>query len=269
MEHPSTEIAIEIAQLGLVGLASPLLVGLIRRMKARFQGRRGPSVLQPYRDLRKLFSKEVVVSENSSWIFRFTPYLLATTMLVSALIVPVLAATGAFSFLGNIIVLMYLFLLGTFFLALAGLDAGSAFGGMGSSREVAIAALAAPYLATAPALLICALLVTVSFYVMAPVAESNPLPTADALPLAFAGVLVGFFIMVNRRRAVTQILGFLMLENGIFQLALLATYGVPFLVEMGVFLDVLVAVLIMEVFIYHIKDNFDSIDVGELGKLKE
>ncbi len=144
MEHPSTEIAIEIAQLGLVGLASPLLVGLIRRMKARFQGRRGPSVLQPYRDLRKLFSKEVVFSENSSWIFRFTPYLLATTMLVSALIVPVLAATGAFSFLGNIIVLMYLFLLGTFFLALAGLDAGSAFGGMGSSREVAIAALAEP-----------------------------------------------------------------------------------------------------------------------------
>src|SRR5581483_254726 len=113
--------------------------------------------------------------------------------------------------------------------------------------KIGLSRVAAPYLATAPALLICALLVTVSFYVMAPVAESNPLPTADALPLAFAGVLVGFFIMVNRRRAVTQILGFLMLENGIFQLALLATYGVPFLVEMGVFLDVLVAVLIMEV----------------------
>jgi len=71
--------------------------------------------------------------------------------------------------------------------------------------------------------------------------------------------------MVDRRRAVTQILGFLMLENGIFLLALLTTYGVPFIVEMGVFLDVLVAVLIMEVFVYHIKDNFDSIDVGELG----
>jgi hydrogenase-4 component E len=89
------------------------------------------------------------------------------------------------------------------------------------------------------------------------------------MPLAFASVLIGFFIMVNRRRAVTQILGFLMLENGIFLLALLATYGVPLIVEMGVFLDVLVAVLIMEVFVYHIKDNFDSIDVGELGKLKE
>lgn len=128
---------------------------------------------------------------------------------------------------------------------------------------------AAPYLGTAPALIICGVLTIIAFYVMTPIAASNPLPTADAMPLAFAGVLVGFFIMVNRRRAVTQILGFLMLENGIFLLALLATYGVPFIVEMGVFLDVLVAVLIMEVFVYHIKDNFDSIDVGELGKLKE
>jgi len=128
---------------------------------------------------------------------------------------------------------------------------------------------AAPYLGTAPALIICGMLTIIAFYVMTPIAASNPLPTADAIPLAFAGVLIGFFIMVNRRRAVTQILGFLMLENGIFLLALLATYGVPFIVEMGVFLDLLVAVLIMEVFVYRIKDNFDSIDVGALGKLKE
>ena len=128
---------------------------------------------------------------------------------------------------------------------------------------------AAPYLGTAPALIICGMLTIIAFYVMTPIAASNPLPTADAIPLAFAGVLIGFFIMVNRRRAVTQILGFLMLENGIFLLALLATYGVPFIVEMGVFLDLLVAVLIMEVFVYRIKDNFDSIDVGTLGKLKE
>jgi hydrogenase-4 component E len=135
--------------------------------------------------------------------------------------------------------------------------------------KIGLQRVAAPYLGTAPALIICGLLTIVAFYVMTPIAASNPLPTADAIPLAFAGVLIGFFIMVNRRRAVTQILGFLMLENGIFLLALLATYGVPFIVEMGVFLDVLVAVLIMEVFVYHIKDNFDSIDVGELAKLKE
>ena len=135
--------------------------------------------------------------------------------------------------------------------------------------KIGLQRAAAPYLGTAPSLIICGVLTIIAFYVMTPIAASNPLPTADAIPLAFAGVLVGFFVMVNRRRAVTQILGFLMLENGIFLLALLATYGVPFIVEMGVFLDVLVAVLIMEVFVYHIKDNFDSIDVGELGKLKE
>lgn len=135
--------------------------------------------------------------------------------------------------------------------------------------KIGLARVAAPYLGAAPALIISGALTIVAFYVMAPIAASNPLPTAAAIPLAFAGVLIGFFIMVNRRRAITQILGFLMLENGIFLLALLATYGVPFIVEMGVFLDVLVAVLIMEVFLYRIKDNFDSIDVGELGKLKE
>jgi hydrogenase-4 component E len=135
--------------------------------------------------------------------------------------------------------------------------------------KIGLARVAAPYLGTAPALIICGVLTIIAFYIMTPIAASNPLPTADAIPLAFAGVLIGFFIMVNRRRAVTQILGFLMLENGIFLLALLATYGVPFIVEMGVFLDVLVAVLIMEVFVYRIKDNFDSIDVGQLGKLKE
>jgi len=139
-----TEIAIELAQLLVVMFGSPLLVGVIRKAKARLQGRRGAGIFQPYADIRKLLLKELVISENTSWIFRLTPYLLATTMLLSALIVPVLTTRTPLGFMGNIIVLMYLFLLGTFFLALAGLDAGSAFGGMGSSREVAIAALAEP-----------------------------------------------------------------------------------------------------------------------------
>jgi hydrogenase-4 component E len=125
-----------------------------------------------------------------------------------------------------------------------------------------------PYIGTTAVLAVCGLLVVVAFRVMAPIAASNPLPTADAIPLAFAGVLIGFFITLIRRRALTQILGFLILENGIFLLALLTTYGVPFIVEMGIFLDVLVAVLIMEVFVYRIKENFDSIEVDQLGRLK-
>jgi formate hydrogenlyase subunit 4 len=119
-------------------------MGLTRTLKARLVGRRGPSPWQPYRDLAKLVGKEPVVSATASWIFRFTPYLLAATPLVAALVVPVLTSRPPLGFAGNAVLLMALFLLGTFFLALAGLDTGSAFGGMGSSREVAVAALAEP-----------------------------------------------------------------------------------------------------------------------------
>ena len=125
-----------------------------------------------------------------------------------------------------------------------------------------------PYLGTSVTLGICALLVVIAFYTMAPLAAANRLPTGDGIPLAFAGVLIGLFTTVNRRRALTQILGFLMLENSIFMIALLATYGVPMIVEIGVFLDVLVAVLILEIFVYRIKENFDSIDVKQMGALK-
>ena len=126
----------------------------------------------------------------------------------------------------------------------------------------------APYLGTSATLGVCAVLVIFAFYVMAPVTAANRLPTVDGIPLAFAAVLIGLFTTVNRKRALTQILGFLMLENGIFLTALLATYGIPLIVEMGVFLDVLVAVLILEVFIYRIKENFDSIEVKFMGVLR-
>jgi hydrogenase-4 component E len=126
----------------------------------------------------------------------------------------------------------------------------------------------APYLGTSATLAVCAVLVVIAFTAMSPITGSDPLPTADGIPLAFAGVLIGLFTTVNRRRALTQILGFLMLENSIFMIALLATYGVPLIVEIGVFLDVLVAVLILEVFVYRIKQNFDSIDVKQLGVLR-
>src|SRR6266487_6769173 len=140
----TVSILIEAIQLLIVALGSPLLVGSVRKLKARLQGRRGASVFQPYRDLRKMLVKEAVISENTSWIFRFTPYLVASVMLLSSLVVPMLTTRTPLGFTGNIIVLMYLLLLATFFLALAGLDAGSAFGGMGSSREMAVEALAEP-----------------------------------------------------------------------------------------------------------------------------
>ena len=138
------QIGITIAQWLVVVLGAPLLAGVIRKTKARLQGRLGAGIFQPYWDLRKLLVKEVVIAENTSWVFRLTPYVAIGTMLLSAFIVPVLTTAAELQFLGNIILLMYVFLLSTFFLALAGLDAGSSFGGMGSSREMAIAALAEP-----------------------------------------------------------------------------------------------------------------------------
>jgi formate hydrogenlyase subunit 4 len=137
------DLVLALVQALVVAAGAPLLVGVLRMLKARLVGRRGPRPWQPYADLAKLLHKEVVVSTTTSWVFRVTPYVLIATMLVAAVIVPVVASRTALPFAG-IILLMYLFLVGAFFLALAGLDSGSAFGGMGASREVAVAALAEP-----------------------------------------------------------------------------------------------------------------------------
>ena len=127
----------------LLGI-SPFLVGLIRKVKARLQCRRGASVFQPYADLGKLFRKQPVVSSTTSWIFPATPYILFASILAAGLLVPTFTSQTPMNFAGGIIVLVYLLALGTFFLILAGLDAGSAFGGMGSSREAIVASLTEP-----------------------------------------------------------------------------------------------------------------------------
>src|SRR5207244_8730028 len=94
------------------------------------------------------------------------------------------------------------------------------------------------------------------------------LPTRAALPPAMGLVFVSLFVIVSRKKAVTQIIGFLMLENGITLLAVLGAYGVPLIVELGVFLDALMGFLVMQVFVYHIHETFESIDVDELSGLK-
>jgi len=137
------DVAVAVLHVFAIAAGAPFLVGALRTLKARLVGRRGPSPWQPYRDLQKLFAKTPVISTTTSWVFRATPYVLMSTMIVAALAAPVLSSRPPLAFAG-IILLMYLFLLGTFFLTLAGLDAGSAFGGMGSSREVVVAALAEP-----------------------------------------------------------------------------------------------------------------------------
>ena len=137
------EVVVAVVHVLVVAAGGPLLVGVLRTLKARLVGRRGPMPWQPYLDLRKQLGKTPVVSTTTSWLFRVTPYVLVSTMMTAALAAPVLSSRPPLAFAG-IILLMYLMLVGTFFLTLAGLDAGSAFGGMGSSRGVAVAALAEP-----------------------------------------------------------------------------------------------------------------------------
>jgi len=137
-------IILVVAQTIILLTVSPFIVGLIRKVKARLQVRRGASVFQPYADLAKLFRKQPVISTTTSWIFTATPYIVFASTLAAGLLVPVFLSSTPLNFAGNIIALVYLLALGTFFLMLAGLDAGSAFGGMGSSREAIVASLTEP-----------------------------------------------------------------------------------------------------------------------------
>lgn len=123
---------------------SPLFVSLIKKIKARTQGRQGPTVFQTYYTLIKLLKKEVIYSPNSSRIMRVTPLVTMAAILVAALFVPLVFVPEPVGGIGNIILFLYLLALARFFMALAGLDAGSSFGGMGSSREMSISSIIEP-----------------------------------------------------------------------------------------------------------------------------
>ncbi|MHB1101600.1 MAG: respiratory chain complex I subunit 1 family protein [Devosia sp.] len=130
--------------MALVLLLAPLLTGLVRKLKARLLRRQGASVLQPYRDLIRLLRKEVVLAENASWLFRATPYLIFAATWVAAALIPTFATGLYFAWSADLIAITALVGSARFFLALAGMDVGTSFGGIGSSREVLIASLAEP-----------------------------------------------------------------------------------------------------------------------------
>src|SRR4029077_10624189 len=115
------------AQTVLLAVLAPALVGYVRFAKARLQGRRGADVLQPYRELRKTFGKGMVIAESASWIFHVAPFAIVGATIAAASLAPVLSAMRAAAQLGALFVLAALLMLGTFFLALAGLDPGTAF----------------------------------------------------------------------------------------------------------------------------------------------
>jgi hydrogenase-4 component E len=127
---------------------------------------------------------------------------------------------------------------------------------------------AQPYVNIAASLIVAGLLVMLAYAITRPLVMISKLPTRGAIPLAVGLIFVGLFVIISRRKALTQIVGFLVLENGIALLAALCTYGIPLIVELGVFLDVLMGFLVMQIIVYHIRDTFESIDVEQLSQLR-
>jgi formate hydrogenlyase subunit 4 len=137
-------LAAQLVQMTVILVLSPLLTGLVRKVKARLQRRRGASVWQPYRDLRRLLGKEAIVADNASWLFRGAPYFVFAATWVAAALIPTFAANLMFSWSGDLIAITALLGSARFALALAGMDIGTSFGGIGASREMMIASLAEP-----------------------------------------------------------------------------------------------------------------------------
>ena len=135
---------VQLTQMLLVLALAPLLTGMVRTMKARLLLRQGPPLLQPYRELLRLLRKDVLLAESASWLFRSAPYLIFATTWVAAALVPTFAAGLVFSYAADVIAIVALLGAARFMLALAGLDVGTSFGGIGASREMMIASLAEP-----------------------------------------------------------------------------------------------------------------------------
>ena len=193
-----TGVLIVVAQTVLLAVLAPAVVGYVRFVKARLQGRRGAGVLQPYFELRKTFGKGMIVAETASWVFHLAPFAIVGATIAAASLVPVVSAIQPADQLGDLFVLTALLMLGTFFLALGGLDPGTAFGGMGSSREMTVAALTEPTLAIA----ILALALTTGSTSLGVIAGSVLKTPAYAIGpghvLAFAAFLIAMLAETGR-----------------------------------------------------------------------
>jgi hydrogenase-4 component E len=126
-----------------------------------------------------------------------------------------------------------------------------------------------PYVNTGTSLLIGGFLVLLAYVIARPLVLLSELPTRAGMPLALGVIFVSLFVIISRKKALTQVIGFLVLENGIALLALLGTYGIPVIVEVGVFLDALMGFLVMQIFVYQIHETFESIDVHQLKGLRK
>ncbi len=182
-------VMVQAVQVAIVVGLAPLLLGWVRKVKARLLRRRGPSVVQPYRDLGRLLRKDAVVAEDASWLFRVAPYLVFAAIWAAAALVPTFATGLVFGRAADLIAIVGLLATARFFLALAGMDVGTSFGGIGSSREMFIATLAEPAMLmivfTVSLLAGSTQLDAVSEYLRSPEAGLHV-----ALGLAFVGLVI-------------------------------------------------------------------------------
>src|SRR5512134_2638616 len=135
---------IGILQALVILAVAPLFSGFSRVMRAKMHNRRGPSLLQNYRDLAKLMKRQEVIPEKTSWVFLAAPYVTIVSMLLAASIIPIFTAQSPFNWVGDLILVVYLYALSRFFFSLSGLDTGSSFGGIGARRELLVSALVEP-----------------------------------------------------------------------------------------------------------------------------
>lgn len=178
-------------------LVSPLFMGLIKKVKAHMQGRRGPSLFQPYFQLSKLLKKENVYAYNSSFISRVSPYLNIIFLLAASLCIPLTFIPDMSFGTGNVILFLYLMVMAKFMMALGGLDAGSSFGGMGSSREMTISAIFEPVVIIVVSALAFSLK-TVNIHQMFSTTLHSSIITNSALILISAAIFVVLIIETSR-----------------------------------------------------------------------
>ena len=189
------DLAVQVFQMAIVLALAPLLTGYVRKLKAHLQRRQGPSVIQPYRDLSRLLRKDVVLAHSASWVFRATPYLVFATTWVAASLVPTFATGLIFSYAADMLAIVALLGSARFMLALAGLDVGTSFGGIGSSREMMIASLAEP----AMLMVVFTLSLLAGSTQLSTIAASMQGPVGLRVSLAMA--LVGLFMVAIAENA--------------------------------------------------------------------
>lgn len=232
---------------GFVLLVSPLFMSLIKKVKAYAQGRKGPRLLQSYSDLHKLMQKEVVYSPNSSGIMRVTPYINLAVLLVATLFVPIVFIPEAPAGIGNIIVFLYLLAIERFFMALCGLDAGSTFGGMGSSRLMSLSAVIEPTMVIAFAAL-AYVLKTVNFHEMFAITAGSQIPGSPTLILISISLFIIIIVETGRlpvdnpatHLELTMINEAMILEQSGRNLALIElTHAVKQIILMAVLINIL------------------------------